>query len=115
MNLHGYKKCHSFLSLNSGGLELHKIAQVRNDAITQIACWQIYKKIEKENKKWKKLMTFQKQQKHRKNIARKKVIRILHRIAENVSVADRISILKKDEQETEKSGMEFLLREHQRN
>lgn len=45
----------------------------------------------------------------------KKVIRILRHRAENVSVADRISILKKDEQEAEKSGMEFLLREHQRN
>nr|DAH05504.1 MAG TPA: hypothetical protein [Bacteriophage sp.]DAU38424.1 MAG TPA: hypothetical protein [Caudoviricetes sp.] len=60
-------------------------------------------------------MTFQKQQKHRKNIARKKVIRILHHITENVSVVDRISILKKDKQEAEKNGTEFLLREHQKN
>nr|DAH16861.1 MAG TPA: hypothetical protein [Caudoviricetes sp.] len=60
-------------------------------------------------------MTFQEQQKRRKNIVPKKVIRTLHHIAENVSVADRISILKKDEQEAEKNGTEFLLREHQRN
>jgi hypothetical protein len=60
-------------------------------------------------------MTFQEQQKCRKNIVPKKVIRILRHRAENVSVADRISILKKDEQEAEKSEMEFLLREHQRN
>nr|DAH31602.1 MAG TPA: hypothetical protein [Caudoviricetes sp.] len=60
-------------------------------------------------------MTFQDQQKRRKNIARKKAIRTLHHIAENASVAGRISILKKDEQEAEKNGKEFLLREHQKN
>lgn len=64
---------------------------------------------------WQKLTTFQKQQKHKKNIVPKKVIRILHHITENVSVVNRISILKKDEQEAEKKRMGFLLREHQRN
>lgn len=60
-------------------------------------------------------MTFQKQQKHRKNIAWKKVIRILHRVVENALIVGRIFIPKKEEQEVEKNGMEFLLREHQRN
>ena len=60
-------------------------------------------------------MTFQEQQKRRKNIVPKKVIRILHHVMENASVAGRISIPKKDEQEVEKNGKEFLLREHQRN
>lgn len=44
-----------------------------------------------------------------------KAIRTLHHIVENASVAGRISILKKDEQEAEKNGMEFLLRERQKN
>nr|DAD89017.1 MAG TPA: hypothetical protein [Siphoviridae sp. ctv0N24] len=60
-------------------------------------------------------MTFQKQQKHRKNIARKKGIHILHHVMENASVAGRIFILKKDGQEVAKNGMEFQSREHQRN
>nr|DAH05505.1 MAG TPA: hypothetical protein [Bacteriophage sp.] len=36
-------------------MESYKIAQVRNDTITQIACWQIYKNIEKENKNGRNL------------------------------------------------------------
>ena len=60
-------------------------------------------------------MTFQKQQKHRKNIVWKKTIRTLHHVMENASVAGRISIPKKDEKEAEKNGTEFLLRERQKN
>jgi hypothetical protein len=42
-------------------------------------------------------MTFQKQQKHRKNIAWKKVIHILHREMVSVGIAVRISIPKMEE------------------